>query len=260
MGCSPAKELNLKRSILKIQSTDNLARKFMSTAVFEGQNNTERCLKIIIKETNVEDWEVYNEIVKAFASENSDMCIEIYEFYTMLEILLGNFENRVHAVCIPEFDLIKGFEALIIYLNINSNTKFNLKTNKFFPILELHSTKNACINLIVQSWNNLANFIIDDRIRLCFERNSNKIKSAMCVNLQEKNKKLGKIFKATNKYVLLALSTLARMREIKSKMNNFMDSFKTNNKKLLKVSKLLKELDGLDIHIVVHNLESYWNN
>lgn len=260
MGCSPTKEPNLNRNILKIQSTNYTARKFMSTAVFEGQNNIEECLKIKIKETDVEDWEVQNEIVKTFASENSDLCIEIYEFYTKLEILLGNFENRVHAVCIPEFDLIKGLEALIIYLNINSKAKFDLKQHNFFPILELQNTQNGCINLIVQSWNNLVNFIVDEKMRICFERNSNKIKSTMCVNLQEKNKKLGKFFKATNKYVLLALNTLARIKEIKSKMKNFMDSFKINHQKLLKVSKLHRELDGLDIHIVVHNLESYWNN
>lgn len=255
MGCSPIKQYNKAHDIVKVISNDQKARRLMSTAVHDGLPNTELCLQIKIKETDIEAWEVQNEVVKKFASEHAQYCIEIYEIFTKLEILLGNFEDLIHAVCIPDYNLVKGLEALLIYLNINSKSKFKLNISKNFPILELGGNQNGKIVSIVQGWNNLVKFLTDSEVRSSIERNSSKVKNALSVSLSSKSRNFTKIFKVTNKYLMLAEKTLENIEGMKKRMMGYMDNYKINSKKISSASKTMKELEGVDIFIVVHCLK-----
>ena len=81
MGCSPSKLNNPKTASAKLKSYPYQNVRNMSTALVDQGLSLTPCLKIIIKEDDVEKWEIMKEMTKEFASEIYDQCMEIYLIY-----------------------------------------------------------------------------------------------------------------------------------------------------------------------------------
>lgn len=253
MGCSPSKSHYPKSASIQLESFPYQNVRNMSTALLDQGSSLSPCLKIIIKEDDVEKWQIMKEMLKEFAFEIYEQCMEIYLIYTNLTCTLAHFESLVHGVCIVDYDIIKGFDTLLIFLEINNKALIRKFIPPKFQIFESKEIQNDHLNKIFMAWNELINLIGNNDNSLKLTQNSKEISSLLVKFTGQNIKRASSFFKLASRYLSLSDKTNERLKELQIMVNDYMKNYKFKLSWVRKVAKLNMDLKGLEFSIFVHN-------
>jgi hypothetical protein len=231
-----------------------LTTKNFSNSFGDALNEERPCLKIIIKEDDVEKWEITNEMTKVYAFEIYEQCMQIYLDHTNLACLLTHFENLIHGVCISNFDIVKGLEILFIFLEVNETSKNLLKNLPKIPVFETLEFQNDFLNKIMKAWNNLITFITNPKSLKSLTKNSKEINTFLIQFTDQSPKKASSIFKIASKYLSLSEKTTFKLSSMAKQIEDYMGNFNKRRTFIKKAAKLNKKLKGYDVSLFVHNL------
>lgn len=243
MGCSVSNFKTRDKHSVKvtefIQSRDIFPSKIITVQDLTSQKIN--CLKFSLKEGCNDEYE--NNLLLLRRHQVS--CISdlnyIFNTYQHLEMHLTYLESKAHGVCIPNYDISKGFKVLIMYLDINKEENNLFKAIRRFPYIQIEKSPKENLMGIISAWENLVTFIQENA--------ENSIKDSVN-NIQSYINKISSQSQSKDsqslQMIILALGLFTRLgSEILSRINECSMSFITLSKSL---PRFVKNIEKNELH------------
>ena len=266
MGCYASNFKSISVQPIKKHSTGQT--KTLSSSKHRFEQDLEfviepMCLKISIKDENVEKWEYYIKVIFQYYRLYLPECQLIHELRIEFLSTFSCFEEKIHACCIADYDFFKGLKVFLLYLKTNLWISTNIFAIKSFPFIQIEVKNGEIDSSVIQSWKTIINFMKSIREDPCYEAAYNRIKAVTnVISLnQTKTSRSNSINKSLNWFLKLGHETLSSIKDIEKNLEKFSKNLKKFEITCLNWRNEMSDMGETNIQGLVHRLSSsnYFN-